>query len=198
MKLIETLTDSPADTLPELTPEAPEMGGGSTPVSQDEMDQFKDFLRSDITALKIFIRLNDMYRKDGNLNSKDAKEATANLMSLFKGTESSRLGVAKWEPNQLAFAMFLDELGNQPIADFLGIDSVADLPNADLESRADDIRKKSIKKPEEPPTPQLSSTKRVIKNPLAEGLSGGYSRGGFMRLHRAATTAPGRKINPFA
>lgn len=154
-----------------------------------ELDGFKEFLRTNKTALKRFIQLHDLYREEGSLASKDAQQITSDLMTLFKGTESSQLGVAKWEPNQLAFSMFLDDIGNQPLADFLGIDSVADLPNADLETRADEIRDKSIKKPEEPPMPQLSSAKQVRANPLAEGRTSGIGRGSFLRLHREAVTA---------
>jgi len=197
MRLIETLTDDlePADApgSSELdTPAAPEPEDDLASITSSEPDElsgFKDFLKTNKTALKIFIRLYDLYREDGNLNSKDAQGLTSDLMSLFKGTESSQLGVAKWEPNQLAFAMFLDEIGDQPLAEFLGIKSVADLPNADLESRADDIRKSSIEKPQEPPQPQLSSVKPKARNPLAECRTAGYGRGSFMRLHREAVTA---------
>lgn len=163
--------------------------GEGTSDAMGELDGFKDFLRTNKTALKRFIQLHDLYREEGSLASKDAQQITSDLMTLFKGTESSQLGVAKWEPNQLAFSMFLDSIGNQPLADFLGIESVADLPNADLEARADEIRDKAVKEPEEPPTPQLSSAKRVKPNPLVEGRTSGLTRGSFLRLHLAATSA---------
>lgn len=157
-------------------------------LGEEEISSFKEFLRSNKTALKKFIQLHDMYRADGNLNSKDADELTADLMTLFKGTAVSTLGTAKWEPNKLAFSLFLDQIGEQPLADFLGIDSVADIPNADLETRADEIRDKNIKEPEEAPRPQLSSRRRTPRSIMAEGLNGGYGRN-FLMAHNAALRA---------
>lgn len=160
----------------------------------DEQAGFKEFLRTNKTGLKKFIRLHDLYKSEGDLSSKDATNLMADLMTLFKGTESSTLGSAVWEPNALSFATFLDSIGETPLAEFLGISSISELPDADMDTRADEIRKDAIQKPEEPPQPQLSSVTRLIKrNPLTEGRSATTGRGSFMRLHREAMAAKIKK-----
>lgn len=182
MKLIEALGDEP-----QLEPTP------SQTQSQGSEGDFKSFLRDNKTGLKLFIKLKDLYRDKGLLSSNEAKELMSNLLTLYNGTTSTQFGKQKWEPDELAFASFLDQIGDTPLGEFLGIESSEGLPGASVEDQADAIRQKAIQKPEEAPIPQLSSFTPTLAQQLkklAEGKRVSFGRGSRFRLLSAALRAP--------
>lgn len=123
---------------------------------QDE--QIKELIRSNRTALRLFIQLADAYRTDDpQLAGKEATAAMVGLLRLSSDTPDSHFGSAQWEPDPLAFAQFLDGIGDQSLGDFLGVENLDDIPGSSIEARADAIRDQSIEDKAEPPKPQLSS-----------------------------------------
>lgn len=111
---------------------------------RESVEGIKDQVRGNRALLKHFILLSDEYRKNPQLSSKEAK---ASMQSLMRGLYDSgagdiaaSFGAVEFEPDVLSWVSLFDVIGEQTLAQFLGIDSVAEIPGADLNQRADEIR----------------------------------------------------------
>ncbi len=110
---------------------------------RESTDAIKDQIRGNRALLRHFILLSDEYRKNPQLNSKEAQAAMQSLMRGLwdsgSGDLASSYGAVEFEPDTLAWVGLFDTIGEQTLAQFLGIQSVAEIPGADLEQRTSEI-----------------------------------------------------------
>jgi len=131
---------------------------------RESADGIKDAIRGNRSLLKHFISLSDAYKADPQLSSKQAKTAMqAILKSLYDAGSSdvaASYGQVDFEPNQMAWISFFDQIGEQTLGEFLGISDTSEIPGANLDQRADDIRKQAgaDEVPETDPAALLAST----------------------------------------
>lgn len=109
----------------------------------ESVEGIKDQIRGNRALLRHFVILSDEYRKDPQLSSKEAEAAMKCLMrGLYdsgSGDIATAFGAVEFEPDPLAWVSLMDAVGEQTLAQFLGIQSVAELPGADLDQRVDDV-----------------------------------------------------------
>ncbi len=111
---------------------------------RESVEGIKGAVRDNRALLKHFILLSDEYRKNPQLSSKEAKASMQSLMrGLYdsgSGDIAASYGAVEFEPDVLSWVSLFDVIGEQTLAQFLGIDSVAEIPGADINQRADEIR----------------------------------------------------------
>lgn len=131
-----------------------------------EDDDLKNLIRTNRTALRMFLQLVDSYRgSDPQLSSKESVAVMTGLLRLGQGEQvATKYGQSNWVPDALAFAQFMDQIGDSSISEFLGIANMEEIPGASVEARADAIRDEQIPEREDPPQPQLASAHRRRNN----------------------------------
>ena len=100
--------------------------------SMDITDLMKQVASSNRFALRNLISLYNAFRGDDpQLQGKDAKVAMQAILSAMVKTDPERSGYfgrMSWEPDSLKFAEFLSGIGDQTLAQYLGISSPEDIP----------------------------------------------------------------------
>lgn len=102
--------------------------------SLTESESIRALAKSNRAVLKNVISLFQLYRgEDPQLTSKEAeiamKAILASVMKPASGDpELYRFGRMQWEPDNLAWISFFDQVGDRTLADFLGISSSDEIP----------------------------------------------------------------------
>lgn len=145
----------------------------------ESSDEFiRRVAKADRFALRSLINLYNAFRGDDpQLQSKDSKLAMQALLNALSKDDPDRatiFGRMNWEPDALKFAEFLSQIGDQTLAQFLGINSHDDIPSqdTDLESSLEDesseepIGDDESDEPDDPeldpPAPEIGESHRVV------------------------------------
>lgn len=113
---------------------------------RESVEDLKSMIAAERAMLKHFVSLSDAYKRDPQLSSTEAKTSMEVLLSgLYSRNpeQAAMFGQVEFEPNQMAWIQLFDQIGSQTLGEFLGINSMADIPGGDLDARADEIRQQA-------------------------------------------------------
>jgi hypothetical protein len=103
--------------------------------STDISSLLKEVVASNRFALRNLISLYNAFRGDDpQLQSKDSKMAMQAILSAISKKDAERasyFGQMTWEPDALKFAEFLSSVGDDTLAQHLGISSPDEIPTPD-------------------------------------------------------------------
>lgn len=147
---------------------------GSASQVSGSAESLKRHAASSPTVLKALVQLYQLYRgEDKQLSSKDARALMITVMRSIAGgaPQSTELGMVTWEPDNFVFVSFFDQVGDQPLGQFLGITDVTAIPEVGLEMKADSLRDQALKDAEKQKQ-RVGGSQKLLNSKLNRFASG--------------------------
>jgi hypothetical protein len=114
--------------------------------SQMASDSLKDLARGSRPVLKHMITLHKHYRGDDpQLQSKEAKTAMQAILNAWDDTDvdaAHMFGRVSWDPDPITWMSFFDEVGSQPLGNFLDIEDtggIPEVPGSEFETPPEEV-----------------------------------------------------------